>query len=87
MFNTVGHIAQIAMVNSAAGCDFWNNTRPSGSHASGDTGRSTWMIGSKLLANSFDHPRMNPSGAPSSSASAYPFATSTSEYQAKRTTP
>ena len=68
MFSTVGHIAQIAIVNSAAGCDFSNSTRPSGSHASGDTGRSTWMIGSKLFANSFDQPRMKPSGAPSSSA-------------------
>ena len=70
VLSTVGHMAQTAMVNSAAGCDFWNSTSPSGSQASGDTGRSTWMTGSKLFANSFDRPRMNPSGVPTSSARA-----------------
>src|SRR5207249_5041116 len=32
---TVGHIAQSAIVNTAAGSDFWKITRPSGSQASG----------------------------------------------------
>ena len=39
VFSTVGHIEQTAMVKSAAGCDFWNSTSPSGSQASGETGR------------------------------------------------
>ena len=71
MFSTVGHIAQIAMVKSAAGlATSRNSTRPSGSQASGETGRSIWMIGSKLLANVFDSPSRKPSGVPMSSASA-----------------
>jgi len=37
--STVGHIEHIAIVNRPAGSGFWNNTRPSGSQASGDTGR------------------------------------------------
>jgi hypothetical protein len=45
------------------------------------------MMGSKLLANSFDRPRMKPSGVPMRSAIEYPLATSTSEYQAKRRIP
>jgi hypothetical protein len=28
VLSTVGHIAQMAIVNSAAGCDFSNSTRP-----------------------------------------------------------
>jgi hypothetical protein len=32
-------MAQIAMVKIAAGSDFWKSTSPSGSHASGETGR------------------------------------------------
>src|SRR5262245_50817979 len=46
VFRTVGHIAHTAIVNKAAGCDFWKSTRPSGNHASGDTGRRSWMTGS-----------------------------------------
>ena len=50
MLSTVGHIEHIAMVKVPAGSGLPNRTRPSGSHASGDTGRSIWMIGSKQLA-------------------------------------
>src|SRR4051812_45604282 len=87
VFSTVGHMAQTAMVKSAAGCDFWNSTSPSGSQASGETGRSSWKRGSSPRANSFERPTRNPSGVPISKASAYPFATSTSEYQVKRRMP
>jgi hypothetical protein len=44
---TVGHMAQRAMVNTAAGSDFWKITRPRGSQASGEMGRMNWTIGSK----------------------------------------
>ncbi len=44
---TVGHMAQRAMVNTAAGSDFWKMTSPSGSQASGEIGRRNWTMGSK----------------------------------------
>jgi hypothetical protein len=63
-------MAQTAMVKSAAGSDLWNSTSPSGSHASGETGRRIWMIGSKLLAKSLEPPNKKPSGIPIKMASA-----------------
>ena len=53
---TVGHIAQSAIVNTAAGSDFWKITRPSGSHASGEIGRRNWMIGSNGWWNAARQP-------------------------------
>ena len=41
---------------------------PSGSHASGETGRSTWKIGSNIWLNVLLAPSRNPSGVPISSA-------------------
>src|SRR6266536_1494552 len=92
VFNTVGHMAHTAMVNSAPSSLAClpaprNSTRPSGSQASGDTGRSTWMIGSKVLVNVFESPRQKPMGVPINSARKYPLATSVSEYQVKRRIP
>jgi hypothetical protein len=80
-------MAQMAIVKSAAGLDCWNRTSPSGSHASGDTGRRIWMIGSNARVKNFDRPRMNPSGVPMRRATAYPLATSTSEYHVNRRMP
>ena len=93
MFITVGHIAQIAMVKSAAASlapktvlpepssSFTELKRisPSGNHASGETGRSTWMIGSIAFVNVFDSPRKNPIGVPMSNAMRYPCMTRISE--------
>jgi hypothetical protein len=42
------------------------------------------MIGSKLLANSFERPSTKPSGVPNRQRQRIPLATSHSEYQAKR---
>ena len=75
VFSTVGHIAQIAMVKRAPSSLAClpaprNNTNPSGSHASGETGRKTWMMGSKVLVNAFDRPRQKPIGVPTMSAMA-----------------
>ena len=79
MLITVGHIAHSAIVNTAAGSDFWKMTRPSGSHASGEIGRRNCTIGSKEAWNVFDSPSRKPIGVPMSSASAKPFATRISE--------
>ena len=70
MLSTVGHIEHIAMVNVPAGSGLPNRTSPSGSQASGDTGRSIWMIGSKQFAKNFESPSTSPSGVPMRSASA-----------------
>jgi hypothetical protein len=43
---TVGHIAQRAIVKTAAGSDWRKITSPSGSQASGEIGRRNWMMGS-----------------------------------------
>ncbi|MND03668.1 hypothetical protein D3C83_236120 [compost metagenome] len=70
---TVGHMAQMAMVKSAPNSEAClpaprNSTNPSGSHASGETGRRIWMIGSNVLVKVFDRPRKNPMGVPMTSA-------------------
>src|SRR3954470_6537421 len=87
VFSTVGHIEHMAMVKSPAGSGFLKSTSPSGSHARGETGRRIWMMGSKLLKNTFDMPRTNPSGVPIRMARLYPLATRTSEYHVNRRIP
>src|SRR5678815_3107271 len=59
---SVGHIEQTAIAKSAAGSDFWNSTRPRGSHASGEIGRMICMRGSNIRLRSGDTPRRKPSG-------------------------
>ena len=63
------------------------STSPSGNQASGETGRSTSMIGSSARANGLDSPSRNPSGAPTTRASAYPCNTSFNESQVNRRMP
>ncbi len=87
VLTTVGHIAQIAIVNSAAGSERWKTIRPIGSHANGEIGRNTWITGSKARLNPFDSPSRKPSGVPSSTASEKPFATRTRLKIAKRPMP
>ena len=65
---TVGHIAHRAMVNTAAGSDFWKTTRPRGSQASGEIGRRNWMMGSKAEWKPRERPRKKPMGVPIASA-------------------
>jgi hypothetical protein len=72
---TVGHIEQTAIANSAAGSDFRKMIKPSGSQASGEIGRSTCMIGSKMRVRVFDIPSRKPSGVPIAMPSANPRAT------------
>ncbi len=65
---TVGHMAHMAMVKSAAASETsWalpNRTSPRGNQASGETGRRTWKVGSKVLPKSLEEPRRKPSGVP-----------------------
>src|SRR5216117_2262655 len=61
---TVGHIAQRAIVKTAAGSDWRKITSPSGSHASGEIGRRNWMIGSNVSYNFRESPSMKPIGTP-----------------------
>ena len=70
VLSTVGHMAQMAMVKSAAGFEFSKSTRPRGSQASGETGRSTWMMGSKLRLKNGESPSRKPSGVPTARARA-----------------
>ena len=98
VFRTVGHMAQMAMVKSAAASEVPNvvrpvdsitlsplkSTIPRGSQARGDTGRRIWMIGSNARVKFLESPRKKPMGVPSRSAMAYPWATSLSESQVKR---
>ena len=73
----VGHMEQTAMAKSAAGSDFWNRTRPSGSQASGEIGRMTCISGSNMRVSSGDTPSRNPSGVPIATPSRNPAATRT----------
>jgi hypothetical protein len=72
---TVGHIEQTAMAKSAAGSDLRNRMSPSGSHASGEIGRSTCMIGSNILVSVDDTPSRKPSGVAMAMPSRNPRAT------------
>ena len=45
------------MANSAAGSDFWKRISPSGSQASGEIGRRTWMTGSNIRVQRRRHAR------------------------------
>ena len=75
---TVGHIEQSAMVNSAAGSDFWKMMSPSGSQASGEIGRRTWMTGSKAAWKRARQPEQEAERrADQRSPSRKPFATRT----------
>ena len=66
---TVGHIAHSAIVKIAAGSDFWNTTRPSGSQASGEIGRRNCTIGSNAWWKERDSPSRKPTGVPMAMAS------------------
>src|SRR5258706_9290045 len=72
---TVGHIEQSPIVNSAAGSDFWNTTKPSGNHASGEIGRRICTMGSNIRWNVRERPSRNPSGVPRRIPTRKPFAT------------
>ena len=72
---TVGHIEQTAMAKSAAGSDFWNRIRPSGSQASGEIGRMICISGSNIRVSSGETPSRKPSGVPMTMPSRKPWAT------------
>ena len=62
-------MAQTAMVKSAANSlallpALAKRTTPSGIQAKGDTGLSTWMIGSNILEKLAERPSRKPMGVP-----------------------
>ncbi len=76
----IGQIDEMKIVQIAAECAPLNTSRPIGSHASGDTGRSRLMIGSVMPARNRKRPIMKPSGMPTSAARPKPMPTRPSEF-------
>ena len=71
----IGQIEQMKMVQVAAGSAFWNTSRPIGSQASGETGRSRLMIGLTIADSVAKRPSMKPSGIPIAAAIPKPIPT------------
>ena len=75
----IGQIEQMKIVQIAAGFAALNTSRPIGSQASGDTGRSRLMSGENMRLRNSKRPIMKPSGMPTSAARPKPIATRWSE--------
>ena len=67
------------MVQIAAGLAALKTSRPIGSQASGDTGRSRLINGESMLLSTLKRPIMKPIGMPTSAARPKPTATRSSE--------
>ncbi len=76
----IGQIEQMKMVQMAAGLAHLNTSRPIGSQASGDTGRSRLISGETMRFRNAKRPITKPSGMPTSAASPKPRPTRCSEY-------
>jgi hypothetical protein len=76
---TMGHNEQMKMVQMAAGLADLNTSRPIGSQASGDTGRSRLMTGVAIWLKNATRPIRKPNGMPTSAASPKPMPTRCSE--------
>ena len=72
---TMGQMEQMKMVQMAAGLAPLNTSRPMGSQARGDTGRSRLMSGLNMRDRKLKRPMTNPAGMPTSAASPKPTAT------------
>ena len=75
----IGQIEQMKMVQIAAGLAALNTSRPIGSQASGDTGRSRLISGDTMRLRNSKRPIMKPSGMPTSAAMPKPTPTRCSE--------
>ncbi|MNV98570.1 hypothetical protein D3C71_1938370 [compost metagenome] len=75
------------MVQMAAGLAPLNTSRPIGSHASGDTGRSRLIRGLNMHDRKRKRPIKKPSGMPASAARPKPRATRCSEDSTFQPTP
>ena len=83
----MGQIEQMKMVQMAAGLAPLNTSRPMGSQASGDTGRSRLISGLNMRFRKVNRPIMKPRGMPTSAASPKPSATRLSELRTFQPTP
>jgi len=75
----IGQIEQMKMVQMAAGLAALNTSRPIGSQASGDTGRSRLTSGDTMRFKNSKRPIMKPSGMPTIAAMPNPRPTRCSE--------
>ena len=75
----IGQMAEMKITQIAAGLAALNTSRPIGSQASGDTGRSRLMMGDIMALRNLKRPIMKPSGMPTSAAMPKPIATRCSE--------
>ncbi len=75
----IGQIEQMKIDQIAAGLADLNTSRPMGSQASGETGRSKLMMGPNMRERNSTRPIAKPSGMPTSAASPKPMPTRCSE--------
>ena len=79
MLTIIGQMLEMKITQIAAGLAALNTSRPIGSQASGDTGRSRLMIGDVIPERKWKRPIMKPSGMPISAAMPKPMPTRPSE--------
>ena len=84
---TMGQIEQMKMVQMAAGLAPLNTSKPIGSQASGDTGRSRLMRGLNMRDKKSKRPIRKPNGMPTRAAKPKPRATRLSELSTFQPTP
>src|SRR3569832_1088254 len=75
----MGQMLEMKITHTAAGCAASTPSRPRGSHASGDTGRSNEMMGAVKPLKKAKRPIMKPSGMPISAAIPKPMPTRCNE--------
>ena len=75
----IGQIELMKITQIDAGPAASNTSRPIGSQASGETGRSKLMIGASMPARKAKRPMANPRGMPTSAARPKPTPTRPSE--------
>ena len=75
------------MVKMPAGSGFWNSTSPSGSQASGETGRRIWMMRIEAALEELRHAEQEAERSADQDGDGVTLATRTSEYQVKRRMP
>ena len=83
----MGQIEQIKIVQMAAGLAPLKTSKPMGSQASGDTGRSRLIKGLNMLLKNLKRPIMKPTGMPTTAARPKPIATRCSDDNTFQPTP
>ena len=75
----IGQMLEMKITQIAAGFAALNTSRPIGSQARGETGRSRLMIGAVMALRNWKRPIMKPRGMPIAAAMPKPMATLCSE--------